>query len=61
MVLGWEEGGLNAFYQRQTFANDSVVVKTQKMLAHMEAFYLMQCIITSLISLYHVPINVIPR
>ena len=38
-----EEGGLNAFYWRQIFALDSVVVETQNCLARMEVSLLMQC------------------
>ena len=33
----WGGGGLNAFYLRQIFALNSVVVKTQNCLARMEA------------------------
>ena len=44
--LSYGGGGLNAFYWRQIFALDSVVVKSQRCLAHMEASLLMQCIIT---------------
>ena len=51
-------GGLKCIWPAP-YLQDYVVVKTHKMLARMEAAYIVQCIITNLISLYHAPINVI--